>query len=82
MDYKFTPIKFSEENPGVVKINESTGNYSTHIAPYDFEIDESDNMFICGKEYYVSEDVAIKLYDSGYLAYLDESILDKIIIED
>jgi hypothetical protein len=66
MEHKFTPIKFSEENPGVVKINELTGNYSTHISPYDFEIEESNDMFICGKEYFINESKAIELYECGY----------------
>lgn len=75
MMYKFSPTYSNVE--GVVKKITPQGNYSTHIPPYTFEIDESKNMFICGKSYDVDKEIAIELALSGYLEFLDQSPLEE-----
>lgn len=67
MEYKFKP----RDDGGIVKKIEGGNHYSTHIPPFNFEIDESQNMFIGGKEYIVDYETLKDLFDSGYSPYCD-----------
>lgn len=71
MNYNFKPINLVNDSLAVVKKIEGKSNYSTHLGDLDFEIDESNNMFICGKEYQISEELAKELYESGYSTFID-----------
>lgn len=71
MNYFFRPPIFSESIQGIVKRVEDNSHYSTHLPPFDFEINESSDMFICGNEYVIDENKALNLFNSGYGLYLD-----------
>lgn len=83
MNYKFKPLNFIEKTSGVVKKVDSGTHYSTFISPFDFEVDESNDMYVCGKEYNIDELIAEELFNSGYGQFLDpEFIQDIEIVEE
>jgi hypothetical protein len=83
MNYKFKPLNPISETSGVVKKVDSGTHYSTFISPFDFEVDESNDMYVCEKEYDIDEVKAEELFLSGYGQFLDpEFIQDIEIIEE
>jgi hypothetical protein len=83
MNYKFKPLSPIEENSGVIKKVDSGTHYSTFINPFDFEVDESNDMYVCGKEYTIDELKAEELFTSGYGQFLDPAFIQDIeIIEE
>jgi len=47
MNYKFKPLSPITESSGVVKKVDLGTHYSTFISPFDFEVDESNDMYVC-----------------------------------
>lgn len=83
MNYKFKPLNPIAETIGVVKKVDSGTHYSTFISPFDFEVDESNDMYVCGKEYSINELKAEELFTSGYGQFLDPAFIQDIeIIEE
>ena len=83
MNYKFKPLNPIAETIGVVKKVDSETHYSTFISPFDFEVNESNDMYVCGKEYTIDELKAEELFTSGYGQFLDPAFIQDIeIIEE
>jgi len=83
MNYKFKPLSPIAENSGVVKKVDLGTHYSTFISPFDFEIDESNDMYVCGTEYDIDEEKAEELFLSGYGQFFDPAFIQNIeIIEE
>jgi hypothetical protein len=83
MNYKFKPLNPITETIGVVKKVDSGTHYSTFISPFDFEIDESKDMYVCGTEYSINESKAEELFLSGYAQFLNPAFIQNIeIIEE
>jgi hypothetical protein len=83
MNYKFKPLNPILETSGVVKKVDSGTHYSTFISPFDFEIDESNDMYVCGTEYDINEVKAEELFLSGYGQFFDPAFIQDIeIIEE
>jgi hypothetical protein len=78
MNYKFKPLSPIAENIGVVKKVSLGTHYSTFISPFDFEVDESNDMYVCGKEYSIDESKAEELFLSGYGQFLDPAFIQVI----
>jgi hypothetical protein len=78
MTYNFAPINFIEDINGVVKLVDIGTHYSTYIEPFDFEVDDSNDMFICGQNYEVNEATASLLFNSGYGAFLTPEFVQDI----
>jgi len=78
MNYKFKPLSPIAENSGVVKKVDLGIHYSTFISPFDFEVDESKDMYVCGKEYNINELKAEELFLSGYGQFLDPEFIQVI----
>lgn len=60
---------------GEAVVKRIDNNYSTHIPPFNFEIDESKDIFICGEEYIIDELKAIELYESGYGEFITPPVI-------
>ncbi len=78
MNYKFKPLSPITESSGVVKKVDLGTHYSTFISPFDFEVDESNDMYVCGKEYSINESKAEELFLSGYGQFLDPAFIQNI----
>jgi len=78
MNYKFKPLNPISETSGVVKKVDIGTHYSTFISPFDFEVDESNDMYVCGKEYSINESKAEELFLSGYGQFLDPAFIQVI----
>lgn len=81
MNYKFKPLNPIKDTTGVVKKVDLGTHYSTFISPFDFEVDESKDMYVCGKEYNVDDLKAEELFNSGYAHFLDPAFI-KIVEEE
>jgi hypothetical protein len=83
MNYKFKPLSPIAEISGVVKKVDLGTHYTTFISPFDFEVDESNDMYVCGTEYNIDEVKAKELFLSGYGQFFDPAFIQDIeIIEE
>jgi len=78
MNYKFKPLNPIQDTTGVVKKVDLGTHYSTFVSPFDFKVDESKDMYVCGKEYNIDELKAEELFLSGYGQFLDPEFIQVI----